>query len=718
VNDVVTYEFGQFRLDLARVALTREGTPIPLEPKAFDVLACLLAHRERVVSKDELLETVWAGTFVTPNVLTRAVAQIRKALGDESQDARYIETIAKRGYRFIAPVTVPDPAGPVVSPPAFVPPAVPEPAPPSARLSPGRRRTLAMLVVAVLVVVVAAGTAYVVGRAARGRSRPQAADVHLRRLTNRVGFNALPALSPDGRAVVYVSDATGGFELYLSNLVDGSPEVPLTSNGGQNIDPAWSPDGQWIAFHSNKSGGIWIVPSTGGTPQQVAEFGGDPAWAPDSSRLVFTSNAGGFVSQSSLWTVRRDGSDRRELTKIGSPPGGHRAPSWSHDGRYIAFISGVGTWVDRVYLLDVSTGAVTRAADVSVSAAPCFGPDDRTLFFGGTTGTGNGRLFRLALDGKGGVLGRPETVVPVDGAFVDGISVAADGTLAFSASTSDANLWAIDLDASGAAGAPTRVTDEATRNTHPSISPLGFIVYDKIPIGAPPTTWVMREDGRDQAPLVAGLSVVGAQWSADGRRVFVMQKQNGTHEFGWVDLQSRRYVSGGLPVKDQLSPRLSPDDRQVAFHRVEPGGGTGVWLSTFDGAERKVASDREAVSYPAWSPDGRWLAVELKRGDSTQIGVVPSTGGPVVQITDERGQHWPDSWAPDNDRIAFAGERDGVWNIYSVSRTSRQVTRLTSFTSSAGYVRYPAWSPSGRRIVFERALRTGHVWTITPQSGQ
>ena len=78
---------------------------IPLEPKAFDVLVHLIEHRDRVVTKDELLDAVWKGTFVTPNVLTRAVAQIRKALGDESQDARYIETVAKRGYRFIAPVT-------------------------------------------------------------------------------------------------------------------------------------------------------------------------------------------------------------------------------------------------------------------------------------------------------------------------------------------------------------------------------------------------------------------------------------------------------------------------------------------------------------------------------------------------------------------------------------------------------------------------------------
>ena len=60
--------------------------------------------------------------------------------------------------------------------------------------------------------------------------------------------------------------------------------------------------------------------------------------------------------------------------------------------------------------------------------------------------------------------------------------------------------------------------------------------------------------------------------------------------------------------------------------------------------------------------------MEIKRGDSTHIGVVPRGGGPVEQLTNARGQSWPHSWAPDNDRIAFAGQRDGVWNVYTVSR--------------------------------------------------
>ena len=100
------YEFGDVRVDLARVTVTRDGRPVALEPKTFDVLCFLIEHRDRLVSKEELLDAVWKDTFVTANVLTRAVAQLRKAIGDDAREARYIETATKRGYRFIAPVNV------------------------------------------------------------------------------------------------------------------------------------------------------------------------------------------------------------------------------------------------------------------------------------------------------------------------------------------------------------------------------------------------------------------------------------------------------------------------------------------------------------------------------------------------------------------------------------------------------------------------------------
>ena len=141
-----------------------------------------------------------------------------------------------------------------------------------------------------------------------------------------------------------------------------------------------------------------------------------------------------------------------------------------------------------------------------------------------------------------------------------------------------------------------------------------------------------------------------------------------------------------------------------------------VWTQPLegDGPRRRITSDAEVMSYPAWSPDGRWLAVEIKRGDQTHVGVVSRDGGATEQLTFEDGQSWPHSWSPDGERIAFAAERGAVWNVWSVSRRTRRTTQLTHFKSPSGYVRYPSWSPRGDRIVFERSIRESSVWTVRP----
>ena len=99
------YEFGPFRLDPAERLLLRDNEPVPLTPKAFEVLVALVEGGGRLVGKDELMSRLWPGSFVEEANLTNSVYALRKALGGESEGRRYVETVPKHGYRFAAEVT-------------------------------------------------------------------------------------------------------------------------------------------------------------------------------------------------------------------------------------------------------------------------------------------------------------------------------------------------------------------------------------------------------------------------------------------------------------------------------------------------------------------------------------------------------------------------------------------------------------------------------------
>jgi len=98
------YEFGRFRLDAAERVLLRDSEFVPLTPKVFDILLALVERGGRIVEKDELMKRVWPDTFVEEGNLTQNVSVLRKALGESSGGPQFIETIPRRGYRFVGTV--------------------------------------------------------------------------------------------------------------------------------------------------------------------------------------------------------------------------------------------------------------------------------------------------------------------------------------------------------------------------------------------------------------------------------------------------------------------------------------------------------------------------------------------------------------------------------------------------------------------------------------
>jgi Tol biopolymer transport system component/DNA-binding winged helix-turn-helix (wHTH) protein len=709
VIEPAVYEVGDVTVDLRRMTVVRLGSPVPLEPKTFDVLCCLLAHRERVVSRDELLDAVWKDTFVTPNVLSRAIAQLRKALGDDAFESRYIETVSKRGYRLIAAVRIANghdsPATPSADPPDDGGPTRLE-TPVPVRST--RRRWLAGAGVVVVVVSAAAASVLVRRSPSDEQAAPASITLQFGRLTSGSASCSFPAVSPDGRVVAYSSDRTGSNEIYVVGAAQGSREQQVTADGGENVQASWSPDGQWLAYHSARRGGVWLVQSTGGTPRQLTASGAQPAWSPDGRAIAF---ADGLASSSAIWTVNRDGSNVRQLRAQGLPAGGYVEPAWSHDGRSIAFTVVQGPIV-QVWAVPVAGGKGRRLADRAASAR--FAPRDEAVYAVSRTPARSDSLVRVPLDAAGKAADAPRVVFTPADSFISGLSLASDGTVVLALERSSSNIWAVSLAGGRPAGDPFPLTDDEVRNTLPSFARDGRLAYSQVVTGQPVTTWVMDAGGRNRAPLTGGMpeTVLRPQWSPDGTRLFVAVMENErTRSLAWLDAVTRRITALAVDPSGITNFGLSPDGAEIAFHLAARGGTLNVWTQRLDGGPRRqVTFDQEGIGYPQWSPDGRWLAVEIMRSGETQVGVVSRDGGPVDQLTSEPGQSWPNGWAPDNDRVVFAGERGGVWNLYAVSRRTKAVTPITRFTSVAGYVRFPAWSPRGDRIAFERATVKSSLW--------
>ena len=277
-------QFGSYRIDLGQKLLFSGTDIVPLAPKAFETLLALVEEAGRVVEKEALLKRVWPDTFVEEGSLARNVSILRKVLGQNAEDQTFIETIPKRGYRFVAPVTHSRSTGPVERAPAPVPLREPEPI---KGLEPARRWIWAAVGAAAIVASVAAAGFFV--RPFPGGNPPAPTVL-------RLGFT-LPAsepfevytggpgcaiaLSPDGTFVVYdaLNIATDRTHLYVRRL--DQFEARLITDSADASNPFVSPDSRWIGFFS-ADGKLKKVPVSGGQPETVAtaDDSGDAEWEP------------------------------------------------------------------------------------------------------------------------------------------------------------------------------------------------------------------------------------------------------------------------------------------------------------------------------------------------------------------------------------------------------------------------------------------------------
>jgi Tol biopolymer transport system component/DNA-binding winged helix-turn-helix (wHTH) protein len=743
MHDLPRYAFGDFALDTGRVQLLRGGEAIALEPKAFAVLRLLAERAPHVVDKADIFAIVWKDTAVTDNALTRVIAQLRRALGDDAKDPRYIATVSARGYRLLPEVRpvagVPSPrAVPTVAPVAGVP--------------DGRRwRAIAIGMATLVIVLGAVGAWWTLGaRAAPDRPRSMgdldlavAASLKPMQLTAATGYDGYVAFSPDGTSMAYASDRSGALEIYVEGLADGSTPMSLTRGAGQSIQPAWSPDGRLIAYHEMSGDGIWVVSSRGGSARKIADSGAHPSWSADGRHIAFQSRSpvdlnpgGSFGTESTILVADIDGlTAPRPLTKPGVPVGTHGAPKWWPQANRVVFAvaAPAGLFLGAtLWTVDANGGPPQLlSAHERMTAEFVVAPDGSGVLFAARD---TNAIWWLPID-QDGTAGDPRpTALPVTGPVPASLSISPDGRrVAWTSMMWTSSIWSASVGADGVAtdGPMVLASEVGAKAGHPSVSPDGRVAFAGNRGNATNQIFV-AEPGRPLRQLTTDpRDHFSPIWLTNQDAVAVLADHDGTYGWWLVDPRTGRERLA-LDVPDIQRPAglqaqvvgpsagmaISHDFSRFAVAYVRDGV-PNLWTADIGArglAGPLVQRTFETVSgaFASWSPDGRRLAYQCARGRSTQLCLIDLAApppAPVRQLTHDPGTNFNGEWA-DDDAILFAGRRGAVWNVMRVSVSDGAVRTLTSFREPRFYVRYPRWDRANRRVVFQRVEAAGRVWSV------
>ncbi len=730
--------FDEFQVEPATFQIFKAGAQVQLEPKTLKLLLFFIENRGRLIEKKELLDAIWKDTAVTENALAREIAKLRRTLGDDPKQSRYIKTVHTRGYQFVAAVEVSDgyggngpssktqAAGEVredtssgATSVAVEPPVV-APQETSAEQQPRRPLVRKMMQFAGIFCALIIAAFFVL----KAYWKPAASSVtvaqNITRLTTGPGLDVNPMFSPDGNVIAYSSGHSGSFEIYAKQLTPGGREIQLTFDGAQNFDPSWSPDGQHIAYYSMKRGGIWVIPALGGKAAQLTEFGSHPVWSRDGSMIAFQSVASpdlgaSPLGSSTIFIVPSQGGAPKQITQTGTPQGSHVFPSWSPDGRRIAFLQ-AGFSSQEIWSIAVSGDELRQITRQGTGdkADPVYAPDGEGIYF--TQG------FLVWEQKVSPLSGEPLNEPPIKIADmgttpIRQLAISADGKkMGCSAWTVESNLWSITLspDLNGITGEPAPLTNETgIRNSTPAFSPDGrTIAYMAERRGVRADVWLMDADGNNRRQLTSDPAAdYFPAWYPGGKEIAFISEREGRLRMWSIP------VAGGkesllFEFGEKEMAQLSPDGKQVAYS-FNLNGIFNIWTTpTAGGPQKQLTFDQELAGWPCWSPDGQSLAFQARRGDDTQIMVVSASGGPSIQLTSNHGHSWSNGWSPDGDKIAFAGSRDGIWNVWWVSRSEKRQRQLTHNTKPNAYVRFPSWSPLGNQIVYEYTEVKGNIYVM------
>ena len=640
MNDGAGLQFGEFTLDIGERVLLRNGRPVPLTPKAFDVLAVLAARPGRLVTKDELLNEVWPNAIVEESNLAYHVFALRKALG-ETDGERFVETVPRHGYRFVAPLKEASASADEGGRERRVDASEEDAAPPPAagavsqsRLSPALASRSALLWFAGGAA--AAATAAAVMMFLYTAPKPARTAEHVEistsiRLTETSAF----AISPDGRRLVFAGAGDDGIIRLWVRRSDGWEVRPLPGTelelGGIVPPMFWSPDSRSVAFDA--AGHLKTVDVTGGAPQTICRLptlavGG--SWSRDGVVVVGSPQGG-------LYRCPAAGGAASVVTRLdpSQPHAAHLLPFFLPDGRHFLYLAVSRTAPER-------SGIYARSID-----APPDAPSTRLFAAGfgaayvqdGDRDTGHllfmrdGALLAHAFDPAALQLsGEPTRIAGPVGSYLDGafFSASATGALVFRPPPQPLRLTWLDREGntlervgepglySGLALAPAETRAVVARHSIRATLDQDLWIIDLPSGGASPLTF----DGMLEARPVwfdKGARII---FTATGAVSSLYEMRAGGEERPRVLLESPEHKVPGS---------VSPDGKALLYTRANVGTSRlDVWVLPLTGDRTPYPLIRRPFdqSQAQFSPDGHSVAYVSNASGRQEVLVRPYLTAP------------------------------------------------------------------------------------------
>ena len=754
--------FQSFRLDTANHLLLHGDERVSLTPKAFDVLRYLVERAGRLVSQDELLESLWSETYVNQEVLRKYILEIRKALGDRPENPEFIETITKRGYRFIAsvrdddPTTAPilvdrdsakdvppaessDPAGATPTPATRLDAELPAELERIINKALEKDREVRFQSAAELHADLKrisrdtiSGKVVAVTGPARKLTWQWAAAIILVIFVGAVAFawlnspppprvTATTQLTRDGIPKVEV--LTDGSRLYTTEASNADRIVEASTNGGETspiptpfvanpVVNAISPDHSQLlvldSVGSEAESKFWIVPLPSGVPRRLGDLAGHSGtWSPDGRHVVFCTGL-------DIYQANADGTGPHKLATVsGEPNGLHFSP----DGSRISFAiarpesDSSALWEMRSDGSDLHP-LLPGWRSPPVECCGVWTPDGRYyLFVSGFPGSDVWALRETT------GLFRRRSSIPFQ---------LTTGPLSFTSLTPSTDGRKLFVRGSQGRGELVRY-DAKSHQFVPFLSGISageldfsrdgrWVTYVSYPEY---TLWRCRTDGSERLqltypPVSAGLP----RWSPDGTQIAYVDSQLGRPWKAFLISAQGGSPQEVLPENHtQVDPSWSPDGKKLALGRTQETGQTEpLLIQIVDLATRQASTipGSENLYSPRWSPDGQYLAALSQ--DSTKLLLFNfKTQKWSDWITEPGGFGFP-NWSSDGHYLYYdiAFSDDPTFQRIQVGQTRSELLvdlkALTRFKSRAA----GPWSnvaPDGSAL-FVRDLSTDEIYAL------